>query len=190
MRTVRTLIVVATMVVFAFTAAYSAVETKKYDAQFGLIVKKNYTLSPKLTFTPKVFAFICSNGVIQPWGYASLTFGDTSSTFTTTPSLGMVSNYRSQPGVGFIALKVNLPLGNWVTTHEYFHINYDKDLFYWGLFDRQWTGTYSPFIGLYWEVSNTDITRLQIGPHAGIGDFEFVVLLGKTSAVRALWTIF
>ena len=158
------------------------IETHSLPPQALIIIESNYQW-PAFTFTPKIVLFIGSD-FQQPWMYASFKRG------RLTGSIGMVLDYRELSGVAFAALKVSQYLQPHVQTkHEFHLINHDNDFFYWGLICREFA-THSSFLGLYWELSDSDATRLQIGPHVGIGDFELNLLFGEhESNIRATWII-
>jgi len=166
----------------ALTANAQEIATDKFTPQFGLIFKGTHDIGNGYTFTPKAFVMVC-NG-IQPWGYLSLSKGN----FTAT--LGGVNNYRGKEAVGFAALKCKLPLGGGYTiTHEAYTLGYDDDYFVWGCYDRTFSGEVDKTLGIYWELSGSDLARLQAGPCASIGNFELDILLGKTSSIRGNWTV-
>ena len=158
------------------------VETRSLPPQALIIIEGDYDF-PAFTFTPKLALFIGS-GFQQPWMYASFSRGQT------TGSIGMIMDYRGLSGVAFAALKISRNFKPHIQTKHEFHVlNHDNDFFYWGLLRRKFE-THHSFLGLYWELFSSDVTRLQVGPHIGIGDFEINVLLGEhESNIRAVWII-
>lgn len=169
-------------VVTATPVSALEVNTRSLPPQALIIVEGNYDF-PSFTFTPKLALFIGS-GFQQPWMYASFSRGQT------TGSIGMIVDYRGLSGVAFAALKVSHYIQPRIQAkHEFHVINHDNDFFYWGQLRRKFE-IHNSFFGLYWEMLNSDVTRLQIGPQVGVGNFEFNILFGEdASNIRALWII-
>ena len=179
------------LVLFILTTMYmvtsalvSAIEvnTRSFPPQGIIIIEGNFHFS-SFYFIPKMALFMASD-FQQPWMYASFNKRQI------TGSIGMIMDYRGLPGVAFAALQVSHYIRPRIQTkHEFHVINHDNDFFYWGQLHRKFE-THHSFFGLYWELFNSDVTRLQIGPQVGIGNFEFNILFGEdTSNIRALWII-
>lgn len=202
-----TILVTVIAVIFCtFASAVADINTKPAP-QFILTAKGVYDLGQNYSFIGKG-VFFMADGLLQPWGYAQLQKNNV------TLSGFNVVNYRGTHAYGVAAkvairLKTSpsnafvnkggydraLPGNYWESVHEYHQIFYDRDFFYWGQMDYNFKFEHPSghqfFAGVYWELSNTDATRLQIGPHLGIGDFEVILLLGEqSSAVRCNYTFF
>lgn len=106
------------------------------------------------------------------------------------PFVGMLINWHGESSVGYYGLKLQSSGDEKLQLMgEIYKICYDGDFFSWGALEYHFKDGNDTYIGYHVELANQFQTNGQAGPHIGIDNFEVGLYLGKTSAVRASYTL-